>query len=137
MGLWLARDKSGELWVYDNKPQRYDNYYRNKDEDIRCFAEPIYESLYPEVTFENSPVELVPKMVDKSQTKYCGSYTTTTSVDNKNRRQGMKKNVIKYGCTMCCLGRRESDGESYTCWHVPYEGVNVETIKCPKIEKGG
>ena len=86
MGLWLARDKSGELWVYDNKPQRYDNYYRNKDEDIRFLAEPIYESLYPEVTFENSPVELVPKMVDKSQTKYCGSYTTTTSVDNKNRR---------------------------------------------------
>ena len=49
----------------------------------------------------------------------------------------MKKNVIKYGCTMCCLGRRESDGESYTCWHVPYEGVNVETIKCPKAKKGG
>lgn len=86
MGLWLARDKSGELWVYDDKPQRCGNYYRNKDEDIRCFAEPIYESLYPEVTFENSPVELVPKMVDKSQTKYCCSYTTTTSVDNKNRR---------------------------------------------------
>ena len=42
----------------------------------------------------------------------------------------------KEKCVFCPLGRREANG-SYTCWHVPYEGVNVETIKCPKIEKGG
>ena len=45
----------------------------------------------------------------------------------------MKKNVIKYECTMCCLGRREANG-SYTCWHTPNEGVDVELINCPKNE---
>ena len=31
------------------------------------------------------------------------------------------------------LGRREANG-SYTCWHTPNEGVDVELINCPKNE---
>ena len=55
--MWLARDKDGELYAYKYKPQRM----------TRCYAS-MWSSIildrkeYPEVTWENSPVELVPKI---------------------------------------------------------------------------
>lgn len=53
MKMWIARDKDGTLFIHANKPQlskEYDfwdsDYWFVPDED------------HPEVTFENSPVEV-------------------------------------------------------------------------------
>ena len=55
--VWIARDKNGDLKVYSHKPKRlvtifntvgyYDDYFE------------IDNKLYPEVTWENSPKELI------------------------------------------------------------------------------
>jgi hypothetical protein len=56
MGLWLARDKNGKLGLYREKPvwikkgDRYDWFGA-----FGCY---IWDDKLPEVTFENSPMEV-------------------------------------------------------------------------------
>ena len=59
MSIWIARDKEGGLWVYPDKPIRLTN--RFESEDVLADYFPINSKLYPEVTWENSPKELVVK----------------------------------------------------------------------------
>lgn len=49
MKLWIARDKSGSLYLYEDKPEK------KGDEFIGKSWAWIFTSLFPEVTFENSP----------------------------------------------------------------------------------
>ena len=65
MKLWVARDKRGELFVFEKKPERGSNgcwypecnsdWFRNIDDN----------RLFPEVTFENSPMEVELKLIEK------------------------------------------------------------------------
>ena len=57
--MWIARDRDGSLWLYGNKPKKLVNMFVEDGE---------YESLgtiddyqFPEVTWENSPKELIIK----------------------------------------------------------------------------
>jgi hypothetical protein len=62
MKLWIARDKDGMLYLYEEKPNlAYSNapYF---DADSGCYDLPI--GLFPEVTFENSPQEVELKLVE-------------------------------------------------------------------------
>ena len=58
--LWIARDKTGSLWVYKRKPERIDKCF-----DIEYG---VHERMYldcedfPEVTWENSPQQVELKM---------------------------------------------------------------------------
>lgn len=57
--LWIARDKDNSLFIYEEKP------YKKDDEIFACEGFSDYwqlaEELYPEVTFENSPKQLIIK----------------------------------------------------------------------------
>jgi hypothetical protein len=56
---WIARDKSGLLYIYRNKPIKRDDYFELTESledrlyDFQSLELP--EVLYREVTFENSP----------------------------------------------------------------------------------
>ena len=54
MKVWVARDKNGALWVFENAP-----LYNEKFEEFYCevgeLASKLDERFFPEVTFENSP----------------------------------------------------------------------------------
>lgn len=56
--LWIARDKDNRLFIYEEKPYK-------EDEIFACDGCSDYwqldEKLYPEVTFENSPKQLIIK----------------------------------------------------------------------------
>ena len=58
MKLWIARDKSGFLYLHDKKPTLDGEYWVSNGSwssiDIEQF---------PEVTFENSPQELELKLI--------------------------------------------------------------------------
>lgn len=59
-GVWIARDKNGTLAIFENKPiLDYDNawYCEYIDEKFNT----IDSELFPEVTFENSPKQLIIK----------------------------------------------------------------------------
>lgn len=66
--MWIARyRRTLELWLYKFKPIKFegDYYYSesNEDEDTdNCFK--LDESLFPEVTFENSPQKVEIKLVN-------------------------------------------------------------------------
>lgn len=57
-GVWIARNKNGDLYIYKYKPTRYNNKW------VSCYTEYISKlknNFFPEVTFENSPQRLIIK----------------------------------------------------------------------------
>lgn len=58
--MWIARDKDGELFVYKQRPFRNGDVFNSAYGMYGMMAILNYE--YPEVTWENSPKELVVKM---------------------------------------------------------------------------
>lgn len=60
MKMWIARNKDGSLALFRYKPLRirYDTFDRLRGDFIE-----LDKKLYPEVTFENSPVEVELKLV--------------------------------------------------------------------------
>ena len=59
MKLWIARDKHGEIYLYSTKPKKYEHVF-----DADNWWQ-IDQSLFPEVTFENSPQEVELKLIEK------------------------------------------------------------------------
>lgn len=55
MKLWVARDKNRKLWLYESKPIRQGERFIPT-----CFEDckKLHSTLFPEVTFENSPMEV-------------------------------------------------------------------------------
>ncbi len=59
--LWIARDRDGSLWAYDEKPVLSDNGVWNiEDLDHHDMLE-VPEEFYPDLTYENSPRRLTLK----------------------------------------------------------------------------
>lgn len=56
--IYIARDKDGALAIYAGKPT-YDEKFDTFDNDGNII-DYINSNLYPEITFENSPVLLKP-----------------------------------------------------------------------------
>ena len=57
MKFWVARDKDGSLWMYDDKPilSEYGWWGSCKIDSKTKPAKPLHDWYFPEVTFENSP----------------------------------------------------------------------------------
>lgn len=55
--MWIARDKNEDLWLYENKPYTFcmDIFLMQTDDEL---CDKLNKDLFPEVTFENSPVEV-------------------------------------------------------------------------------
>lgn len=59
--MWVARDRSGEIWLYSRRPIKtkfcfiadYGEYLNGKS-----VVSTLNRSLFPELTFENSPKEV-------------------------------------------------------------------------------
>lgn len=66
MRLWVARDSDGYLFLYDKKPSRGNNRFWG--DDLRLFVCIPKEEL-PEVTWENSPLQVELKIVDEVELK--------------------------------------------------------------------
>lgn len=63
--LWVARDKDGELYIFETKPDLDLDMFQNcLMEDYNWFEE-IPDHWFPEVTFENSPQEVELKLVNE------------------------------------------------------------------------
>ena len=61
MKLWIARDKDDCLYLYDSVPEKAPDMFFERSDGKSLF---IGKSIFPEVTFENSPQEVELKMVD-------------------------------------------------------------------------
>ena len=61
MALWIAKDKDGIVWLYKGNAPKRDNSYESFLETENCELVDIYTDDIPELTWENSPKELVIK----------------------------------------------------------------------------
>jgi len=61
--LWIARDKDGDLWLYDVKPEIVsDGCYGYADNDYLYRSIRMFECLFPELTFEVGPAKVTIKL---------------------------------------------------------------------------
>lgn len=72
--FWIARDTSGELFAYSSEPQRL-KFPEEDGQPIGCFTSGgamlrLERDLYPEITYENSPVEIENNMDKITQIKF-------------------------------------------------------------------
>lgn len=58
--MWIARDKDGTLFLYDDVPVKREDYFI---EQVGHKYLGIDASLFPEVTWENSPQKINTKLV--------------------------------------------------------------------------
>lgn len=66
--MWIARDKNGELWIFENKPVKEDDIYNNSDSDYMKISD---KTVFPELKWEDEPLEVdfIPKgKADKTDT---------------------------------------------------------------------
>jgi hypothetical protein len=63
--MWIARDKNGGLSAYREKPERQDKMFavvhndeREAKGGYRSAYLKLYEEEFPQITWENSPVEI-------------------------------------------------------------------------------
>ena len=56
---WIARDKNGELCIYDEKPYRneFDRVFKMKFGICNLFNKCVSDVLFKNVTWENSPIQ--------------------------------------------------------------------------------
>lgn len=82
--LYVARDKSGELFAYDSKPKR-ECYLGFWYSDLNCVGS-ISGNFFPELTWEDDPIEVelrpTTTYLDEMARKYANSIT-----DNKEIRR--------------------------------------------------
>lgn len=59
--VWVARDEDGSLWIYTTKPvEACGMFHASASGD--CI--PIGDSVYPEITYENSPIKVKLLFID-------------------------------------------------------------------------
>ena len=54
---WIARDKDGELCIYERKPFREDGKYFGTLSNLDIFNKCVSDVLFKNVTWENSPIQ--------------------------------------------------------------------------------
>lgn len=90
--FWIARDKNGSLFAYENKPERCDN---QKEWFSGKFLNSMENSFFPDLTWYDEPieVELRPTItdLDAKAKEYADKVT-----DNKELRE-MIVNAFKAG----------------------------------------
>ena len=66
MKIWIARDSDNTLWIYTNKPELHFNPKTNSSFWVSTedWWE-VDEDFLPEVTFENSPMAVELKLIEK------------------------------------------------------------------------
>lgn len=81
--FWVARDKNDFLGAYEDKPERSDN---QKEWVAEKYLSPIEKSFFPELTWEDEPieVEIRPTItdLDEKAKEYANSVT-----DNEELRE--------------------------------------------------
>lgn len=61
--FWVARDKNGSLFAYEDKPERCDNQKEWFAETFLCL---MVNSFFPELKWEDEPLEVMLTPVIKS-----------------------------------------------------------------------
>lgn len=61
--FWVARDKNGSLFAYEDKPERCDNQKEWFAETFLCL---MVNSFFPDLTWEDEPIEVMLTPVIKS-----------------------------------------------------------------------
>ena len=56
--IWIARDETGFLWAFSEKPVKYKGSWIPSSDEIPYDIE---ERLFPELKWEDDPIELVIK----------------------------------------------------------------------------
>lgn len=64
---WVARDKSGALFVYEERPEKEGCFY---SDDGSCLSLEPFEDIFKGVTWKGGPVQFRKDVLDETERKY-------------------------------------------------------------------
>lgn len=67
MELYIARDKDGDLFLYNKKPRQLPDIFISEELGFHVII--IDSELFPEVTWENSPQQVELKLIKNENKK--------------------------------------------------------------------
>ena len=56
--MWIARDRDDALWLFSDEPELEGNFHWKLEYDGKNTCNQLTSSMFPEVTFENSPKKI-------------------------------------------------------------------------------
>ena len=94
--FWIARDKSGELYLYNEKPEFYNDC---KVWFAGGIIAKLDNNLFPDLTFEDEPLEaeLRPAItdLDAKASEYANNVTKTASDTISSKADGYKTEIFE------------------------------------------
>lgn len=118
--MWLARDKDNTLTLFQSKPERVDfgDLFYCKDEDR---VMDLDENLYPEVTWENSPIEVELHFTDRHKSEIDYINKVLEGYENKDFTIFEEVSFCTLKNHLHSLGWEDGDNDDYTNgWQVDY-----------------
>lgn len=104
---WIARDKSGALFVYVRKPKKYLTVYGDAGDGAGRFPLGPFESLFKEITWEDGVVRFRKDVLDETERRYL------KAVFNPFRNMGVRVTKLKFpGCSDYYLRADLENGDS-------------------------
>lgn len=61
---WVARDKDGEVFIYNSEPIRLESEFRLDGDSFLGHCAVLHNRLFPEITWENSPKKIIMVSLD-------------------------------------------------------------------------
>lgn len=118
---WIARDKSGALFVYARKPKRQGVFY---SDDICDFRLEPFENIFKKITWEGGPVRFRKDVLDETERKYL------KAVLRPFRNRVARVTKLKFlGCSDYSLRVDLEDGDSLSFPNFPagtmYNGMEL------------
>jgi hypothetical protein len=65
--MWIARDKSGGLFLYDNKPRKNKDEYAVRHGWGGDWVQCLPKHMHPEIIFETGPVKVKGFILEKGE----------------------------------------------------------------------
>lgn len=118
---WIARDKSGALFVYASMPKRQGVFY---SDDICDFRLEPFENIFKKITWEGGPVRFRKDVLDETERRYL------KTVFSPFRNRDVRVTKLKFpGCSDYYLRAALEDGDSLAFPNFPagtmYNGMEL------------
>lgn len=106
--MWVARDENGDLALFENKPELFDNMYMKTSGF--CFVLP--EDMFPEITFSGGPRQVSLTLDTDDRDRFSADKFVDNETTPVETRNGRKVTVysVQRNHLYSVVGEAEGDG---------------------------
>lgn len=134
MEIWIARDKTGDLYLYDKKPKKIKDvgmFMGSRD----CML--VTDPLFPSVTWENSPQKVTIELAEPKRELTNTAISTEVSTEASMALNAPENPILSRNIDEFCLSVRTSNCLSYVGIHTVGDLVKYQRSDLRKLRNFG